>query len=461
MSELRERLAALASEPSRPLDLAAVRRRAAGRRRRRLATRAGAITALVAVIAAVIVAVTARPGQTPVATTGPSVTTPTTPPTTPPSSVPARHLKVPPSPLNCPSTSTTTTTTPSVPPLTVTRQYGALYAPPVVTAAGPATMYVSGPAAGCDPRYLSSYLGLDRTTDTGRHFTRVALPEDAVGGPAGIGFGTPSFGYALGQGGTPSDSVAVVWITTTAAATWQRLPLPAGAGIVAATATRSAAYFLADHCHRLTCGCTPGCTLLRVPAGTTNAVTVPFPDFTPPPGSGLTAAGGVTITASGRHLWVAASDTNRLLYSPDDGQHFTALPITNKLAACAITAVAPTFLWATCSHQAYRSTNAGRSFTLATSDKATVGWDPITPQIIYRETRPNPVGAISLQRSTNAGRSFAPLTDPAPTFACNYTFASPTNGLAFCGQQMGMTTGPIALYRTSDGGHTWQQTAPA
>lgn len=461
MGELRDRLAGLAAHPSGPPDLDAVRRRVAQRRRRRLAARAGTAATVAALLATVVVLAVASSGRTPVVTTSPTVPTTTTgvgPGPTQPSTFP-------PSPLDCPAGSVTSstplTTTPFRPPATVARQYGALYSPVLAAAAGPSTLYVWGPATGCSLPFPSGHTGLDRTTDAGRRFTRVALPEDVAQGPDGIGFGTAVFGYAIGQGGTATNPEAALWVTDTAAATWRRVTLPAGAGIVAGTATPSAAYFVEDHCHRLRCTCTPNCALLRVPAGRTTAISSPLPGFAQPSGAGPTAgASGVTVTASSGRVWVETDIADRLWYSPDRGQHFTTLPLTHALATCRLTAVSPSVLWATCTHRAYRSVNAGRTFSLVSTDQAAVGWDPINPKVIYRQIRPDPVGPISVQRSTNAGRTFGDTTDPGPAQACNYTFTSPTDGLAFCVQQMGMDNGPAGGYGTRDGGRTWQQTAP-
>jgi hypothetical protein len=223
-------------ERRRAVDhLHAIKASGARRRRRRRYTLAGvpALAALVVAITFISLAATPSGQRTGVHVISPSPSP--SPSTATVTGSPHGHC-----PRSSPSV-TTATVNPTNPGLAVRAEPGGLYDPVTAIAAGPSTIFIAGQAVGCSRRSLSGLPGLDRVTADGRHLTRVPLPLD-VTDLTTIGFAGPSRGWAVGQtlhhfsDDSAADEPDVAWVTDDGAASWHRVRLPAGSGVVGITA---------------------------------------------------------------------------------------------------------------------------------------------------------------------------------------------------------------------------------
>lgn len=365
---------------------------------------------------------------------------------------------------NCPKSAggTTTTTAPSSPGLSVVRESGLLFSPDVAVVAGPSTIYIAGPAQGCSDHYLSGHLGLDRTTDDGRHFTRVALPLD-VDDVGTIGFASPSRGYAVGESSHPYSpgGIAVIpniaWITVDGATSWKPIRLPAGTGILTMTASATETYIVTDKCNpRGLCICPKRCGLIRIPAGATSGITSTLPAAAPGPTRNQTTS-DFALAATANNLWIFDTISHRVLTSSDNGKTFETFPLASALNGCAYHASTSLVLWADCARE-YRSVNAGRSFAPLPAQTGVQYWDPVDATTAYIVTRSEEMGSGSLHRSSDGGQTFTNLGVPTPDSVCYPTFSTATAGLALCELPAG-TTDLDGVIGTTDGGQTWS--APA
>jgi photosystem II stability/assembly factor-like uncharacterized protein len=344
----------------------------------------------------------------------------------------------------------------------VKRESGLLFSPDTAIVAGPSTIYIAGPAQGCSNRSLSGYLGLDRTTDDGRHFTRITLPLDVNPGPT-IGFASPTRGYAIGETSHPysPEGIAVIpnvaWITLDGAASWKPIQLPPRTGILTMTASVTETYIVTDRCNQQgICICPQRCGLIRVPAGATSGTTTTLPVTAPGP-TAQEATSDLSLAANGNDLWIFDTISHRVLASTDTGRTFRTSPLAPALNACTYRASTPRVLWADCGRE-YRSVDGGRAFATLPAPAGVQYWDPVDSTTAYIVTRSQAMGSGSLHRSTDGGRTFTNLRVPTPNSVCYPSFSTATAGLALCELPEGMTT-LDGVIGTTDGGQTWSPPA--
>lgn len=396
MAELRDRLAALAAEPRRPLDLDEVRRRGRQRRRRRRSAAGGAALTAAAVIAAAAVAL-AGGAPTPVVTTSPP---------SPTSSVPA-------------STGPTGATT-SPPSTAAGAGAGAgrviprgKYVPstPLFPTPGQGILGMGGSSlVGSEKSYFWS----ETTSDGGATWRPSGLTT--TGGSAAaatpVGFVDHLDGWAL-------NGFDGLWVTHDGGTSWdQQSKLP----FTDYTPAGSSAWFVSmpagctAHCHaKIYTTAHPGAPLEPLamqPPGLSQLVALTRPS--------TTAAAVLVVTGQGGAL-ETTTDAGRTW-----SNHSLPCPAQTVDGYDQLASAPGGALWLTC--QAFTGSTDARN------------------------------GATTVYRSSDLGRSWQRATPAHPNRATtldgpdHLEVVTPTTAWATVTGQLSQTT---TVYRTVDGGATW------
>jgi hypothetical protein len=294
------------------------------------------------------------------------------------------------------------------------------------------------------------------TTDAGVSFHDVSASAGVTttagqSDPAQLVFPTPTSGYALS--GSPWIGSSVLTVTADGGATWRRVSLPSSAGSVAAVAGHGSRVYAAT----VRCSSPSHCTGVQIwsavsGSGDFTRIRASLPD--------REAADGVGLAAWQDSLWVmlgVGSTTNPVtVRSSDAGASFTTRPGPSAVR-CDAAPTSSQVAWTSC------STGMLMAFQRVLGDGP-----PAVLPVAGAGTGGTVLMAVSddvaffgssfgqwagLYETTDGGQHFTWVSDGPP----GYTGTGTPYAFSFLSTRIGFAAAYGAgLYRTIDGGRSWQ-----
>ena len=320
----------------------------------------------------------------------------------------------------------------------------------------PLTFVVSTKSVNCGG---GPCLQLQRTSDSGAHFTTLHLPpiSRAKGNPLGnlsqLIFANSTDGYA-----SLNVTNSFAWyVTTDGARSWHRERAIHGETIVQIAPTHHELYAVIAHCvTKYTC------TKYRIARSALTAKKW-IVEALPAPLS----KGAFALAAYDTNIWAnfQGPRTPLLFVSHDEGRTFTqsSAALLASVSACYLTPMSPTALWAECPTgmlaSFFYSGDAGVHWTSVSryeySGTGGGAFDPVSSSLAYLDFGPYTSRAKDLYSITGSSHKMTPTGNIACSSTNGLIFSDAKHGLAICEQNDTNASASTYLIRTSNGGATW------
>ncbi len=303
---------------------------------------------------------------------------------------------------------------------------------------------------------------INRTWDAPLRLASVTMPpygrlaRTPQGTVLAIVFATPKIGYVL-EGNAEADEL---YVTTNAAHSWQRSPIPRDDTIWGLTATSAHLYALFLHCSFAGHGCAY-LDLVHAPLRATywRGVKIPFGQFYEQPIGQVTGHGEMVMFAE------ATKDGEKIYVSHNGGRSFVSSthPNLKSLSGCSLAAENAKRVWAVCTTKTrvtlHLTEDSGASWSVFVRQPHNIEASGIfaltnTDDFGYAYTGGVKRNIVRLNFGANREHVVGTLRCGSVT---SMVFMSVSHGYAVCSLVDGVT----ALERTTNGGESWRRLAVA